>query len=61
MLSVTEVILCPGWRKIMDGFKIKWYRHPKRLSFDLHKVIGIMVAVFLALTGFTDFCWNLFI
>ncbi len=60
IVSVTEVILWPGGRKIIPGFKIKWDGHPKRLNFDIHKVIGIVVTVFLALNGFTDFCWNFY-
>jgi hypothetical protein len=60
IVSVTEVILWPGGRKIIPGFKIKWHGHPKRLNFDRHKVIGIVVAVFLALNRFTDFCWNFY-
>jgi uncharacterized iron-regulated membrane protein len=60
ILSVTGIILWPGWRKLITGFKIKWDAHPKRLNFDIHKVIGIVVAVFFALTGFTGFCWNFY-
>ncbi|OUL32977.1 peptidase [Nostoc sp. T09] len=59
-LSVTGIILWPGWRKLIAGFKIKWNAHPKRVNFDIHKLIGIIVAVFFALTGFTGFCWNFY-
>lgn len=41
-------------------FKIKWDAHPKRRNFDLHKVAGIIAAIFLAFTGFTGFCWNFY-
>ncbi|WP_322505644.1 hypothetical protein [Chroococcidiopsis cubana] len=34
----------------MAGFKIKWNAHPKRVSFDIHKVAGIVTAIFLFLT-----------
>jgi uncharacterized iron-regulated membrane protein len=60
ILSLTGIVLWPGWRKLISGFKIKWNAHPKRLNFDLHKVAGIITAVFLAFTGFTGFCWNFY-
>jgi uncharacterized iron-regulated membrane protein len=59
ILSVTGIILWPGWRKLSAGFKIKWNGHTKRRNFDIHKVSGIITAVFLALTGFTGFAWNI--
>lgn len=59
ILSITGVILWPGWRKLIAGFKIKWNAHPKRVSFDLHKVAGIITAIFLAMIGFTGFAWNI--
>jgi uncharacterized iron-regulated membrane protein len=52
-IAVTGIMLWPGWRKLSTGFKIKWNSHIKRRNFDLHKVIGIFTAVFLALTGLT--------
>ncbi|MEH2462335.1 PepSY-associated TM helix domain-containing protein [Nostoc sp.] len=58
ILSITGVLLWPGWRKLISGFKIKWNAHPKRVNFDLHKVVGIVVATFVLLTFFTGFCWN---
>jgi uncharacterized iron-regulated membrane protein len=58
ILSITGVVLWPGWRKLMAGFKIKWNAHPKRVNFDIHKVAGIITAVFLAFIGFTGFYWN---
>ncbi|MDF5709964.1 MAG: PepSY-associated TM helix domain-containing protein [Nostoc sp. S4] len=58
ILSITGILLWPGWRKLLNGFKIKWNAHPKRVNFDIHKVAGIVTAIFIALTGFTGFCWN---
>jgi uncharacterized iron-regulated membrane protein len=58
ILSITGIILWPGWRKLIAGFKVKWKAHPKRVNFDIHKVAGIVTAVFLALIGFTGFAWN---
>ncbi|GAA6616485.1 PepSY-associated TM helix domain-containing protein [Scytonema sp. NUACC26] len=59
-LSITGIILWPGWRKLIAGFKIKWRKaHIKRTNFDIHKVTGIITAVFLVLIGFTGFAWNI--
>ncbi|QIR40553.1 PepSY domain-containing protein [Tolypothrix sp. PCC 7910] len=58
ILCVTGLILWSGWRKLITGFKIKWNGHPKRVNFDIHKVAGIVTAIFLAFTAFTGFCWN---
>ncbi|MEH2382461.1 MAG: PepSY-associated TM helix domain-containing protein [Nostoc sp.] len=59
ILSITGIILWPGWRRLISGFKVKWKNaHPKRVNFDIHKVVGIIAAVFLALTGFTGFYLN---
>lgn len=38
ILSVTGIVLWPGWRKLTAGFKIKWDGHIKRVNFNLHKV-----------------------
>ncbi|MHC5857744.1 PepSY-associated TM helix domain-containing protein [Nostoc sp.] len=60
ILSITGIILWPGWRKLIAGFKIKWQNaHIKRTNFDIHKVAGIITAVFLAFIGFTGFAWNI--
>jgi uncharacterized iron-regulated membrane protein len=59
LLSITGIILWPGWRKLIAGFKIKWNASPKRVNFDIHKVAGIVAAMFLFFTFFTGFCWNL--
>lgn len=58
ILCITGLILWPGWRRLISGFKIKRFAHPKRLNFDIHKVAGIVTVVFLALIAFTGFCWN---
>jgi uncharacterized iron-regulated membrane protein len=60
ILGITGTALWPGWRRLVMGFKIKWNAHPKRRNFDIHKVAGIIAAVFLILTGFTGFCWNFY-
>ena len=60
VLSLTGIFLWSGWRKLISGFKIKWQAHPKRVNYDVHKVAGIVTAVFLGLTAFTGFCWNFY-
>jgi uncharacterized iron-regulated membrane protein len=60
ILSITGIVLWPGWRRLISGFKIKWNAHPKRLNYDLHKVAGIITAAFLAVIAFTGFCWNFY-
>jgi uncharacterized iron-regulated membrane protein len=60
ILSMTGIMLWPGWKKLISGFKIKWKAHPKRLNYDLHKVAGIVTAVFLAIIALTGFCWNFY-
>jgi uncharacterized iron-regulated membrane protein len=60
LLSLSGLMLWPGWRKLITGFKIKWNAHPKRLNFDLHKVVGVITVVFLVLTAFTGVCWNFY-
>ncbi|MEH2181768.1 PepSY-associated TM helix domain-containing protein [Nostoc sp.] len=59
ILSITGIILWPGWRKLIAGFKIKWNAHPKRVNFDVHKVAGAIAGVFLVFSFFIGFCWNL--
>jgi uncharacterized iron-regulated membrane protein len=58
LLCITGIVLWPGWRKLAAGFKIKWNAKTKRLNFDLHKVVGIVVAIFLSMAMFTGFTWN---
>jgi len=60
ILSITGVALWSGWRKLISGFKIKWNAHPKRVNYDIHKVAGIVTAVFLGVIAFTGFCWNFY-
>jgi uncharacterized iron-regulated membrane protein len=58
ILCITGIALWPGWRKLTAGFKIKWNANIKRLNFDLHKVAGIIAAIFLAMAMGTGFIWN---
>jgi uncharacterized iron-regulated membrane protein len=58
VLCLTGILLWPGWRKLINGFKIKWKGHIKRRNFDFHKVVGIIASIFLAMATLTGFCWN---
>lgn len=60
VLSFTGIVLWPGWRRLISGFKIKWNAHIKRVNFDIHKVTGIVVAIFLGIIGLTGFGWNFY-
>ncbi|OWY64722.1 peptidase [cyanobacterium TDX16] len=60
ILTITGIFLWSGWRKLISGFKIKWQAHPKRVNYDVHKVAGIITAIFLGFTAFTGFCWNFY-
>lgn len=60
ILCITGIALWSGWRKLISGFKIKWDAHPKRTHYDIHKVAGIITAVFLSMIAFTGFCWNFY-
>ncbi|MEH2065258.1 MAG: PepSY-associated TM helix domain-containing protein [Nostoc sp.] len=60
ILTITGLVLWPGWRRLITGFKIKFDAHPKRVNFDIHKVAGIITVVFLFFTSFTGFCWNFY-
>jgi uncharacterized iron-regulated membrane protein len=59
ILSITGIVLWPGWRKLAAGFKIKWQGHIKRRNFDIHKVAGIVSAIFLLFVGFTGVHFNI--
>jgi uncharacterized iron-regulated membrane protein len=55
-------------RSAKQGFKVMWKAHPKRLNYDMHKVLGFYItwiAIFTALTGlmfafqsFADFTYK---
>ncbi|MEG4404809.1 PepSY-associated TM helix domain-containing protein [Microcoleus sp. MON2_D5] len=47
LLSVTGIILWPGWKKLVAGFSIRWRSVPQLINYDLHKVGGILSCVFL--------------
>lgn len=58
ILSLSGILLWPGWRKLIAGLKIRFQAHPKRVNYDIHKVAGIITAFFLAMIALSGFCWN---
>lgn len=53
LLGITGLILWPGWRRLVAGFKIRWHSPSRLVNYDLHKVVGILAIVFLSLLAFT--------
>ncbi|MBD2040612.1 PepSY-associated TM helix domain-containing protein [Microcoleus sp. FACHB-672] len=53
LLSITGIILWPGWKKLISGFKIRWNSPSRLINYDLHKVGGIFSAIFLIIIAFT--------
>ena len=53
LLSVTGLILWPGWRRLVSGLKIRWRSPWRLLNYDLHKVGGIVSVVFLVVIAST--------
>jgi uncharacterized iron-regulated membrane protein len=60
ILAITGLLLWPGWRNLISGFKIKLNASTKRKNYDIHQVVGIIALIFLAFTGFTGFIWNFY-
>ena len=58
IISATGIYLWPGWRRLVSGFKIKIKASVKRANYDIHKVVGIIAAVFLLIIALTGVCWN---
>ena len=56
MMLITGIVLWwPKYRRISkQGFTIRWRASPKRLNYDLHRVLGFYacwMAIFTAITG----------
>jgi uncharacterized iron-regulated membrane protein len=49
ILTVTGLIVWNGWKKFSLGFKIRWQAKWRILQYDIHKVAGVLSAVFLVL------------
>jgi uncharacterized iron-regulated membrane protein len=53
LMVISGVLLWTGWRKLISGFSIRWKAPPSLISYDLHKVGGILSSVFLSITAAT--------
>ena len=53
VLGCTGLYLWPGWKGIRLGFSVKWPAQPYRLSYDLHKIAGIVSVSFLLMWAVT--------
>lgn len=53
LMTLTGVLLWTGWRKLVTGFRIRWHSPVPLVSYDLHKVGGILSSVFFTVIAFT--------
>lgn len=53
VLGSTGVLLWPGWKKWKAGISVRWGANKRLLSYDLHKLTGMLASVFLTILGFT--------
>ncbi len=53
LLCLTGIILWPGWKRIAPGFKVRWKAPSRLVNYDVHKVVGILSLIFLAILAFT--------
>lgn len=53
LMAITGAMLWTGWRKLAQGFRIRWNAPRSLLSYDIHKVGGIVSNVFLLIISFT--------
>jgi uncharacterized iron-regulated membrane protein len=53
LMTITGILMWNGWRKLINGFKIRWKAPLTLVSYDLHNVSGIVFSGFLLVTAFT--------
>ncbi len=53
LLSITGLILWPGWKRLAPGVNIRWKAPSRLVNYDIHKVVGISSLAFLAILAFT--------
>lgn len=61
VLSITGLILWPGWGRLVAGLRIRWRSPWQIFNYDLHKVGGILAVIFLSLiaaTGIAMSYWD---
>lgn len=52
-LAITGMMLWSGWRKLKDGFRLRWKTSGLVLNYDLHQVGGIVSVIFLLIFAAT--------
>jgi uncharacterized iron-regulated membrane protein len=52
-LAITGTMLWPGWRKLKDGFRLRWKTSGLVLNYDLHQIGGILSVTFLLIFAAT--------
>ncbi|MBD3560659.1 PepSY domain-containing protein, partial [Planktothrix sp. FACHB-1355] len=60
VLCVSGLVLWTGWRKFIQGFKIRWKAPSKLLNYDIHKVLGMLSVAFLLLIVSTGVAMSFF-
>jgi uncharacterized iron-regulated membrane protein len=53
LLTITGLMLWTGWRKLANGFRIRWQAPPTARNYDMHNAGGIVSNVFLFIQAFT--------
>jgi uncharacterized iron-regulated membrane protein len=53
LLALTGLLLWPGWRNAVAGFRMRLRSGTRRFHFDVHKVTGIIAVVFLVVVALT--------
>lgn len=51
--AIGGLIIFPGWKKLSTGFKIRCQAPSHLITYDFHKIIGIVAVVFLIMSGIT--------
>lgn len=49
LLVLTGAYMWPGWKRASRGFSVKWRGGQWRVSFDIHKIVGIVSVSFFVL------------
>lgn len=53
VLGITGVVVWPGWSRWKAGISLRLSAGNRILAYDLHKLTGILTALFLTILGFT--------
>lgn len=53
LMTITGLVLWPNWRSSQKGFTLRWRAPLPLLSYDLHKMGGLLSGVFFSITAIT--------